>query len=108
MTETLIILAFLVTLFLNFYVIDRLFEYEFREYHDQWIVDGKPGGFFWNPKGTPFLSWSFFVRSSRLSSWFFVTPDWIKGDRYANFLMWLHRLLIVLLFAPYICWKTIL
>ena len=83
-----IIIFFIV---LEFYLNDKLIKYQYLKYNDEWISDGKPTGFFWRPKEIPLFS-GHFARNLRLSDWFFFTPEWIKNDRYALFLLWCNRL----------------
>jgi len=96
-------ILFAAALFANFFVVDALLRYEYRNNRHQWAADGKPCGYFWWPEGTSFFSACQFARNSCIGSWCFSTPDWIKMDKYASDLLLLIRVLYIVCFVSVGC-----
>lgn len=76
---------FLVLLIVTFCLFDKLVKIEFERHHEHWILDGKPIGFFWQPKQTGHSFLFLWVggsvaRSRRSMEWLFLTPDWAITD----------------------------
>lgn len=76
---------FLASAIVTFCLFDSLVKIEFERHREHWILDGKPIGFFWQPKGSgdSFLSLLLggsVARSRRSMEWLFLTPDWAMTD----------------------------
>jgi len=57
---------------------DRVIEYQYENYREQWIMDGKPRGMFFHPKGSSYFS--FWLTCFTLHK---DLPDWVKNDNNA-------------------------
>jgi hypothetical protein len=66
----------------SFYYYDRIVKLECFNYHEQWLADGSPPGFFWWPKKAKVLSGSI-RRSNLMLQFLFSTPEWALADRIA-------------------------
>ena len=72
----------------SFRAIDRFYQYEYENCHDQWERDGEPRGYFWKPPQSSNVSYKLLFR--RLLSpanalvLVFVTPAWAKPDAAAR------------------------
>jgi hypothetical protein len=72
--------TFFIAILLCLYYYDRIVKTEYSNYHDQWLGDGSPPGFFWWPKGTRIFSGS--ARRGNLSfQWLFSSPKWTLNDK---------------------------
>jgi hypothetical protein len=71
---------FFIALLLCFYYYDRILKTEYSNYHDQWLSDGSPLGFFWMPKGAKLFSGSF-SRGALSFRWLFKNPKWAINDK---------------------------
>ncbi|GEM_PF-1836817 len=101
-----VIITFAVA-YLYFILGDMLLRYEYENHHSQWIRDGKPVGWFWRPEEgniSVLLKLGIEKQSRILHSWTFSTPEWIRKDRYAAFLLWAFRLVYgcLLILAAYL------
>ena len=95
-----LVIVFALTLLIDFFVVDCLLEYEYREHYSQWVADGKPVGYTWSPKEKGgFRSFLGFSRDKLTDSWLFSTPEWIKENRRNIRLLWAHRICIYILFG---------
>jgi hypothetical protein len=65
-------------LFYAFMSFDRLLKMQYQRYHQCWIADGKPAGFFWRASECDFIL-SQFSRLRLTFSWIFSTPKWAAG-----------------------------
>jgi hypothetical protein len=76
-----------------------LIEYEHKKYYEYWVKDGKPTGYLWEPNGekVSFFSKMGFLKNR--SSMVFKTPEWIKNDMYAKFLLFIYRIVTVILYG---------
>ena len=61
--------------------VDRLLKYQYENYYEAWLEDGRPDGFFFKPK------------EGSIFNTIFITPDpsekkgeWIDGDKKALYL----------------------
>ena len=102
MAENIFIIIFIVVLFLKFHFTDRLIKYQYEMHYDQWKADGKPRGYLWRSKENPSCT-GHLARSSREVSWLIFTPKWIKADRFANLMLWLNRVAMMLLIVTSFC-----
>ena len=74
-----IFIGLMFLLLLDFINFDRLVKTEYEMDRKQWVVDGKPFGFFWRPsESTMFSSGIAMLRLSMY--WLFKTPQWIRHD----------------------------
>ena len=86
---------FLISTIVTFCLFDSLVKIEFKRHRGHWILDGKPIGFFWQPKQTgesfsSLLLLGSVARSRRSLEWLFRTPEWAvageeEGTRLRNF-----------------------
>lgn len=73
-----------------FVIFDVMLYLEHEGHIDEWIKDGRPGGFFWRPEGSFFWSGSF-SRTRLASAWLFSTPTWMAADPRAKRLLFWYR-----------------
>lgn len=74
-----LILLFVIIGIFNSLAFDRIIEYQYERYHDEWKMDGKPRGMFFNPVGGSVLG--FWVVSFRLGVFTFKQlPSWAEDD----------------------------
>jgi hypothetical protein len=81
------------------YFFDRLVKLEHDKYHEHWVRDRKPAGFFWLAPGA---RGGYLARAVTAMRWWWRTPQWARADEEANRLFRYMRLcdfvgLIVLL-----------
>jgi hypothetical protein len=101
-------ILFFPLLIADYVVLDRLIRLEYGNWRKEWINDGRPHGFFFVPPESKTFSGVFVsLRSTRalrtiFYEWLFVTPDWMRRQPTARRLLWAHRSLIAILFAPFI------
>ena len=63
----------------HFYCFDRVVRFEFKNYKNEWIKDGKPYGFFWTSKESTY--WQGCIsRNACLEKWLKENPEWIQND----------------------------
>jgi hypothetical protein len=72
--------VFFAAILLCFYYYDRILKTEYSKYHDQWLADGSPLGFFWVPKGSKLFTGSF-SRGALSFQWLFRNPKWAMDDK---------------------------
>ncbi|HEY0428448.1 MAG TPA: hypothetical protein VGC76_11760 [Pyrinomonadaceae bacterium] len=83
-------LLFGATLFYLFCV-DRLIRFEYKNYKDEWIKDGKPYGYYWTSRESTFWQ-GCSSREACSKKWLEEKPDWIQQDPKAiDLLNRLHR-----------------
>ncbi len=70
---------FFIAIASSFYYYDKILRIEYLNYHDQWLKDGSPLGFFWVPKGAKLFAGSF-SRGSLSFQWLFKNPQWAIND----------------------------
>lgn len=104
--ETLFYIFIIGMMLWEFYLIDRLLEYEHRKFHSEWIADGKPAGIFWRPKDDQST-----IGRSEFGAWcvgrmFYSTPNWVKQDKYARLLLRSIRIVLAALVLLVIYIKT--
>jgi hypothetical protein len=75
MVVSLLLLLFFVIWLFNSMAFDRLIEYQYQNYHEEWLSDGKPRGMFYKPKGSSVLT--FWLKSFTLHK---KTPYWASDD----------------------------
>jgi hypothetical protein len=62
---------------------DRLIRFEYKNYKDNWIIDGQPCGYLWKPKEFPF--WLTGANGYYCTEkWLKETPEWIQNDSKAT------------------------
>jgi hypothetical protein len=90
-------LVYSIILFLHSFLNDTIIKYEYKNYYNNWVKDGKPSGYFWNPKNEKisFISKLGFLKDRW--SWFISTPDWIKGDKKGLALLRIYRAVYLIL-----------
>lgn len=110
MIVVIIFLPLLLTTLLTFYFFDRVVRYEYHNYNEYWVADGKPIGFFWVPKesesnllGFPKIS-SSKARSRYSKSWIFTTPEWTKRDVKARKLLFQYKTSAIFAFLYSLFW----
>jgi len=80
---------FLVALFRLFYLFDRLLRYQYENYRDEWINDGKADGFFWHAEGSTYAE-GIEARGCFLKALCRETPSWVASDN--DILLFLEKL----------------
>ena len=93
-----------------FLIFDLVIKTQYRECRDEWVKDGMPHGFFFNPKETSTIFGMPRIRSwiamqVRLFALLFATPGWIEPHSNLKGYIWLFRLLQLVALA---CWVGIL
>jgi hypothetical protein len=85
---------------------DSLVKIEYRKYKDEWIIDGKPHGFFWRPSESTWFSSS--IAMQKLSfRWLFKTPQWISNDPEAIYRLKRLRLFVLIFNIGIVIWFII-
>jgi hypothetical protein len=98
-----IFLALMGVLLFAFFNFDVLVRIEYRKYKDEWIIDGKPRGFFWKPPESTWFSSS--IAMQKLSfRWLFKTPQWMSNDPEAIDRLKRLRLLVLIFNAGIVVW----
>jgi hypothetical protein len=89
----------------TFLILDKLIHLQYDFYHQDWISDGKPNGYFWRPPELKNISWNpfknlwlykrvfAFYRCSL--SWIVNTPKWISNNEEGLKLLSRYRWLVL-------------
>src|SRR5262245_31518752 len=73
-----------------FVLFDCIVYSEYEDHPEDWNIDGKLGGFFWQPSQSCF--WRGSMSRSRLASTLiFTTPDWVRADQRTSHLLFWYR-----------------
>jgi hypothetical protein len=96
-----ILLLYVLTIFISFFIFDQLVMAEYFDHRHQWELDGKPNGFFWVPRDATVLGGLVVRFGSSLAGrhnwrvWLWSTPAWMKRDpRVLRLLHWWRGLFI--------------
>ena len=101
-------ILFFALLIIDFFVLDCLLRWEYRDASEAWDADGRPHGYFWIPPESKVLGGLLVsLRSGRALrritfEWFFKTPEWMLKQDGARLLLWLHRMLVFTIYLPLI------
>jgi len=86
-----------------FFCVDRLIRFQYKNYREQWIRDGRPYGYFWTSKESSFWL-GCFSREACVKKWLEEKPDWIQEDAKAvDRLNWIRRAKSFMYFSMSIC-----
>lgn len=106
------LISFFPLLVLDLLVVDRLVRLEYNFYRRSWEKDGKPiGPFFIPPQSRMFGGvWVSLKSHHALNkitvAWIFKTPQWVRDEVPAKWLLLLHRLLwaslLLMIFGPFL------
>lgn len=61
------------------WLFDQLVRLEYRFHRQDWLRDGKPGGFFWAPSESGLWTGTY-ARNHCWRVWNFITPSWMEQD----------------------------
>ena len=87
-----------------FVLFDCIVALEYDDHNESWNLDGKPGGFFWQP--SEFSFWTGSMSRSKLASALLAkTPDWMRTDQRASRLLFWYRLCW---WVGIVCWVALI